>query len=230
MAQHGACGDRFPVRLRPLDWERWFPEGSRGTTRVTMGKHTMAQQMQWPKLEADLHTSHPIIALMDDDACMFDHVMPSEIVTDEGRLVAKGSWHPKTLDHPARWPFDSRVSNKGIGVYGPGFQFMVEFPVFVWRDMIVEYRTQIIRHAERRESALVGQPRKSFADGHDLGAFWAAVRFLTMHFDWNPSEYANMLGFAFSSPKWRDRYEWQIIGWDGLDTWPALSTAAHWRS
>eukprot|EP00966_Prymnesium_polylepis_P208366 4827134-Prymnesium_polylepis.1 len=78
------------------------------------------------------------------------------------------------------------------------------------------------------------------ADGHHMGAFWSAVQFQCKPDPKRPGtffaggykveEYSNLLGFAYNSPKWRDRYEWQIVGHAGLDTWPALSTAAHWRS
>jgi len=84
--------------------------------------------------------------------------------------------------------------------------------------MLVDFRSHIIRHAGLNATA----------DGADLGAYWAAVRHLLAR-GWFPSEYANLLGFAYASPKWRDAYEWQIAGHDGLDTWPALSTGAHWR-
>ena len=44
-----------------------------------------------------------------------------------------------------------------------------------------------------------------------------------------PSEYSNILNFAYHSPKWHDAYEWQIIG-DPNSTHAILSHAAHPRS
>lgn len=221
-ARH-ACGDKFPIRTSAMLWDQYFPRGLGAKTRNQMNNMANPRmgwhQMQWFKHEADLHTKHPIIALTDDDSCMFDHVLPSELVTDEGRLVAKGAWEPTMASCNPQWPFNSRVTNEFIGIYGVDFTFMVEFPVFVWRDMLVDFRTHIIRHVDS----------SSKADGNDLRAYWTAVQTLVAR-GWDPSDYANLLGFAFASRKWRDRYEWQIAGFDGLDTWPALSTGAHWRS
>eukprot|EP00966_Prymnesium_polylepis_P184924 4285889-Prymnesium_polylepis.2 len=42
------------------------------------------------KFDADRISSADIVAFTDDDSCMQDYVLPSEIVTSSGKLVAKG--------------------------------------------------------------------------------------------------------------------------------------------
>ena len=45
----------------------------------------------------------------------------------------------------------------------------------------------------------------------ELADFWRAMRVL-YDTGWQPSEYTNLLQFAYQSTKWHDRYDWQIVG------------------
>eukprot|EP00966_Prymnesium_polylepis_P184923 4285889-Prymnesium_polylepis.1 len=67
-------------------------------------------------------------------------------------------------------------------------------------------------------------PDTRFTNG-ELPEFWRAMRRL---YDqrWQASEYTNLLQFAFQSPKWKDRYDWQIVG-DYAH--PIVSQASHYR-
>ena len=86
-------------------------------------------QMTLKAFDADRITTAPIIAYTDDDSCMLDHVLPSEIVTDEGRLVARGINNPSS-----RWMLGELLrSNQGIGIPNTVADFMVEFPVYIVR-------------------------------------------------------------------------------------------------
>ena len=45
-----------------------------------------AAMMQLWKFEADLYSKADVIAFMDDDACLIDHILPSEIINIQGQL------------------------------------------------------------------------------------------------------------------------------------------------
>ena len=59
----------------------------------------------------------------------------------------------------------------------------------------------------------------------ELADFWRAMRVL-YDTGWQPSEYTNLLQFAYQSTKWHDRYDWQIVG---DYSHPILSQASHYR-
>ena len=119
---------------------------------------------------------------------------------------------------------------KGFG------NFMVEFPVYIWTEMLVDFRVNVIRHI------------LPHATTFDLPTFWKSITKLftePMPFEcdegkvncgrfwgnmWQPMEYSNLLNFAYHSPKWHDRYEWQVVGDPTFGNYPILSHSAHPRT
>jgi hypothetical protein len=69
------------LRDGPHHWSRWF-----------------SFMMQLWKFEADTSSTADIIAFTDDDSCMYDFILPSEIVNSRGELVARGVQFPNP-DH-----------------------------------------------------------------------------------------------------------------------------------
>jgi len=172
--------------------------------------------MQLWKFEADQSSSADIIAFTDDDSCMNDMILPSEIVSSNGKLVARGCEYYK----PDRMR-DKRFVPLGIPAY-PHLSFMTDFPVYIWREMFVDFRRSIIRH-------IFPDSECSGSEKNELKLFWKAMstaykRDTELYLE----EYSNLLLFAFHSPKWSDRYEWQIIR-EGPDNTklPILSHATH---
>ena len=77
---------------------------------------------------------------------------------------------------------------------------MIDFPVYIWRDMLPDFRAYVTKVAFPSSSAPHG----------DFDAFWRACRHLQDKAGWEPSEYTNLLQYAWESPKWRSRYAFQV--------------------
>ena len=81
-------------------------------------------QMNLWKFDADRISSADVIAFVDDDSCMQDYVLPSEIVNAQGKLVAKGV---RIKPFPG-FIYDHINSNKAVGL-GWHAYYMIDFPV-----------------------------------------------------------------------------------------------------
>lgn len=93
---------------------------------------------------------------------------------------------------------------------------MTDFPVYIWRDMFLDFREHVITSVLGAEA--------SKGDG-DTGIFWHAI-FTLRDSGYVPQDYGNLLNFAYQSPKWREKYDWQIVG---SHTKPILSHSNHHR-
>ena len=196
------CLNREPCSLRVLNrwWNfsqylhRGFSVRKPGATRETAD--WQAAQMQLYKFDSDRVASSPIIAFTDDDSCMLDHILPSEIVrfratrcsrihvqsvppyeplrrvrvlqvTSEGKLVAKGRWEGPGHQLSAeltRYARERNQSTQSLGIVSSVADFMHEFPVYVWREMLADFRAHVIRHVLPHARSL------------DLPTFWSAIR------------------------------------------------------
>mmetsp|Transcript_10509 Transcript_10509/g.24432 ORF Transcript_10509/g.24432 Transcript_10509/m.24432 type:complete len:448 (-) Transcript_10509:192-1535(-) len=159
-----------------------------------------AIQMQAWKFDADRVATAPIIAFTDDDSCMLDHLLPSEIVNSKGQLIARG------------WEFAQnkivgikrQVSMKPIGFrYDPPITFMTDFPVYVWREMLADFRAAIVYYLRNKWND------RTEYKGMDE-AFWTLLG-REYRRGWKPSEYDQIMNFAYHSRKWHSRYDWQIV-------------------
>ena len=66
----------------------------------------------------------------------------------------------------------------------------------------------------------------------NLTLFWDVLKTLYTVRNWTPSEYCNLLNFAFASPKWHSRYEWEVVGVTHISApeRPILSHSQHLRA
>ena len=128
----------------------------------------------------------------DDDCSRFPcHYLCEDPAT--GKIIARGimqkdqSW--------ARWVRD-------IGLPWIG-NFMTDFPVFWWRDMLPDMRKWMVKHTTGEKMS------ENPVEAKDQ--FWRAYQKLFRETPGGHScEYCILLNFAHSSDKWRDRYEWRI--------------------
>ena len=91
---------------------------------------------------------------------------------------------------------------KDIGLPWVG-NFMTDFPVFWWRDMLPDMREWMVR---KTLGAKMSDNRKKARD-----EFWRAYQKLFRETPGGHScEYCILLNFAHSSDKWRDRYDWRV--------------------
>lgn len=226
------CDSSVKVRVAPLLSTDMYTNDSKANGSMNIGKlearfhirdskvkwnFLYAMQMQGWKFDADkiVPQSTDIIAFVDDDSCPFDHLLPSEIVTDDGKLVARG-WRCE----PSGAKFCKEVM-KPINIScDPCQQFMTDFPVYIWRDMLLDFREHVITSVLGAEAAKGNGDTKLF--WHAI--FTAKKRSDAAGSDYTLQDYGNLLNFAYHSPKWRAKYDWQILG---SHTEPILSHSNH---
>ena len=155
-------------------------------------------QMQGWKYVLDLMSDAEALAVLDDDACLQDHVLPrGDLAACDGRLVVRGVRFERRPGRPTK----HERSNALLGVESD-VNFMVDFPVLFWRGHLADFRDHVA-------GRVLGPAPPSTPPG-DPARFWEAVRRLLAR-GWTPSEYSNLMGFALQSPKWRERYDFQIV-------------------
>ena len=151
-----------------------------------------------------------VIAIIDDDSCLVDHFVADDIVNPvTGQLVAHGlhvdkhgyhlaNHNPKArnrLDSWAKWTLDI-----GLPWWG---NFMTDFPVFFWREMLPDLRTWMIESGLRK--TMSSDPEQIKTD------FWKVYQ---KYFRDTPGghycEFCLILNYAYMSLKWRERYEWRL--------------------
>jgi len=136
------------------------------------------------KFFLDEYVEEDIIAIIDDDACLLAKMDIEDIVNERKQLVTR-SIAPSV-------PFGQFIKQElGWDFLGT---FMTDFPVFIWRDMLPDVRKAIID----------ASPHETFTHAFD----WLIEHSNKKH---RLSEFAILLNFAYSSPKWRDKYQWQVF-------------------
>jgi hypothetical protein len=141
------------------------------------------------KFYLDQESNSDIIAFFDDDACLFYPYNPSLIVDEYNRLFAYGArfkWtrYQKYIVDVMHWEY--------IG------DFMVDFPVFVWREMLVELRLYLTQHFAKDDPP-------TFADALDR-----LLRYETNAGESKFGEFSIIFHYAWNTPKWRKRYAWNL--------------------
>lgn len=162
--------------------------------------------------DADRVSTAQVIAFTDDDSCMQDYLLPSEILTAEGKLVARGY----LLDRVGSL-MGMAEDNEAVGITFIA-NFMMDFPTYVWTDMLADFRAYITK---------VAFPQTKVING-DYAEFWRAFKHL-MDRGWEPDDHNNLLNFAYSSVKWHSRYDWKFVGGDDPQL-PIMSHASHYRA
>ena len=208
----GKC-TALPIRFKTFIYPSMLKGFTMGLRDGEWSLRNAAMMQLW-KFELDLHTTADIVAIMDDDACLVDHILPSEVVTEGGKLVARGM---RVTRKVADEYHSKRTRALGIDISDEfSALFMTDFPVYVWRDMLPDFRASVVRHvfanATEREAGSVDM-------------FWRAIADL-MQSGWAPSDYSNLMHFALTSSKWSTQYEWQLIP---TVNYPILNHATHRR-
>ena len=82
-------------------------------------------------------SSADIIAIVDDDACLLDHFVLDDIVDPRtGKLIAHG-----VAGQSESWKDTQGVRALNLTYVA---NFMTDFPVFVWREMLPDLRAWLI--------------------------------------------------------------------------------------
>jgi hypothetical protein len=148
---------------------------------------TVYAKNHW-KFFLDHYSNAKIIAIVDDDACLLTKLGKDDLLNERGQLIARGLGD-EVSPHYRRFIVDV-LKWTYIG------DFMTDFPVFFFQDMLPDLR----------EAMIAAVPNAT--------EFEPALRWLIQQS--HPrirkfSEFAIILNFAYHSEKWRSRYDWQII-------------------
>ena len=84
-------------------------------------------QMQAWKYVLDLYSDSELLGVLDDDACLLDHVLRGDLMTCSDRIIVRGVRFEK---RPIKTKHE--VSNGFLGI-SSDVNFMVDFPVVFWR-------------------------------------------------------------------------------------------------
>ena len=84
-------------------------------------------QMQAWKYVLDLHSEAELLGVLDDDACLLDHVLRGDLMTCADRIIVRGVRFER---RPVKTKHE--VSNGFLGI-ASDVNFMVDFPVVFWR-------------------------------------------------------------------------------------------------
>jgi hypothetical protein len=147
-------------------------------------------QMQVWKYVLDWHSDALLLGVLDDDACLLDHVLRGDVVSCANRVVVRGVRFTRR-----RVKTKHEVSNGFLGI-ASDVNFMVDFPVVFHRGHLEAFRRHVVRHVLHADYS----PRN----------WWRSVADLLKR-GWRPSEYSNLMGFALVSARWRERYDFQIV-------------------
>ncbi len=99
-------------------------------------------------------------------------------------------------------------------------EFMVDFPVYVWREMLVDFRSHVVQAVFPKRTPKPTDDEKAL--------FWKAWKALSdrgIHLN----DYAMLLTFAYRSPKWYPKYDWQLYNGSQPGDFPITSHASHYR-
>ena len=137
------------------------------------------------KFYLDKYVQEDIIALIDDDACLLTKLSYEDILTKGGKLATR-SIIPSSKDE-----------NFIKGLLGWKFvgKFMTDFPVFIWKDMIPDIREAVVQSTPEEYNTFPSAFEWLLRQSNDTQKF---------------SEFTLMLNFAYSSDKWKHRYNWQV--------------------
>ncbi len=84
-------------------------------------------QMQAWKYVLDWHSEAELLGVLDDDACLLDHVLRGDLVTCADRIIVRGVRFER---RPIKTKHE--VSNGFLGI-SSDVNYMVDFPVVFWR-------------------------------------------------------------------------------------------------
>lgn len=164
------------------------------------------------KFFLDKYSEADVIAFIDDDACLLRPILPSEVIDEKGRLVTRSI---TTGFVSYRRYIEETLGWKYLG------NFMTDFPVFIWRDMLKDIRRDLTQIITPNASFSSHDYYSSFPDVFQQMLSLSKERISKL------SEYNILLNYAYNSPKWRGRYQWQTFPSGGNVTVFGMSTHQH---
>lgn len=159
-----------------------------------------------------------IIAVVDDDSCFVSQIPTGDVLNSRHQLVTRSV---QIEENHLTYAYRRFVTDVlGWKYYG---NFMTDFPVYFWADMLVDVRQYLSAVVARSNSATSDKSKVSAASYNsssegDKG--WKDVVRQMVETLVSPrnssqkvlfSEFTILLNFAFNSPKWRNRYHLQTF-------------------
>ena len=84
---------------------------------------------------------------------------------------------------------------------------MTDFPVFVWREMMPDFRSWLVNFKAKEHVAPHAITERHIAEGYHRMCESTPP-------NGRMSEFTIIMNWAYSSPKWRQRYDWRISPFD----------------
>lgn len=159
----------------------------------TQAKSAHLHRQLW-KFTVDKYTPAPAVAIFDDDACLFTQVVRRHLVED-GKLINRGL-RMEGVEANGRWKKATEfvLGKKQVA------DFMTDFPVLLWRDMLPELRSHIINRFKDEAAIDTNLPEEAQLS--------RALHFISTHAQL--SEFNLMMNYAWNTPSWKDRYQWHF--------------------
>ena len=189
--QRATCVAQKPV-ARPFDLSMLHEHKVADQSREVNANFTSVDdvQMQAWKYVLDWHSEAELLGVLDDDACLLDHVIRGDLMTCSDKIIVRGVRFER---RPIKTKHE--ISNSFLGI-DSDVNYMVDFPVIFWRGHLEAFRRHVVRHVLQED--------------YSVENWWRAVSQLLKK-GWRPSEYSNLMGFAMQSAEWRARYDFQIV-------------------
>jgi hypothetical protein len=145
----------------------------------------------------DDYSDAEILVIIDDDACLLDHVRIEDIYNiDDGKIQVRGIEDPRRAGPRNHIEF---IQNE----FGMKFiaHFMTDFPNCVFSAMLPDLRAWMVRRYLQQDLVVdkAGQYEQIVKVLHHLKRFNGGL-----------SEFNMIYHFAYHSPRWRERYEFLL--------------------
>ena len=136
----------------------------------------------------------PVIAILDDDACLVDHIVPADVLDGQGRIIQHGiQLRGGGGGDYAAWMSDIHLPCLA--------HFMTEFPVYFWRDMLPDLRAWMVKEGVNETISLNATRAKE--------QFWRAYANL-FNRGGHKSEFNLIHNWAAADEKWKHNYSYRI--------------------
>lgn len=158
-------------------------------------KREYTQKTIW-KFTADLVSDADAIAFFDDDACLINHVIPSDIFTRDNRIILKYA-DKNTIIAKHR---DLKKHAAAFNIQNGELDNMIDFPIVVWRDMLRDFRAHVNHFVYGVESVA---SVSLFASAYE--------KIATDNHIYEVCEFCLLAAFALTDTRWKEKYQAQIF-------------------
>lgn len=173
------------------------PARKSGPSRKATGPNSEVETLSYAKNSwkfwlDEYENVAPVIAILDDDACLVDHFVPADVLDAHGKIIQHGI-------HVNGGAFVNWVSDIHLPFLA---HFMTEFPVYIWRDMLPDLRAWMVKEGVNEEISSNATRAKA--------QFWRAYANLFNRGHGHKSEFNLIHNWAAADERWKNKYRYRI--------------------